>query len=174
MPLPKKFDENEIFIIIVSIIFTLILVYLFPKRLSYPINIIIILFNISIGITTDHILAGPPLDLYDVMDSKKFELFDLILYIFVYGPFTYIAIYIYDKWLYHKSTIKKFFYLVFLSLLNTGFEVIAVYLKIYIYHGWKPYYSFSVYLLIYYINFHLIKLLKNTEIKEQILKDNLT
>ncbi|MDR6123597.1 putative neutral ceramidase superfamily lipid hydrolase [Bacillus sp. SLBN-46] len=165
MPLPIRFDENEIFIIIIGILYSFIFVRLLPKRFTYSTSIILFLFNISIGITVDHILASPPHDFYDVMDSKKFELFDLILYLVIYGPATYTFIYIYDKWFYHKSNIKKFLYLFFISLINTVFEYIAVILNIYEYHGWKVYYSIPVYILVYYTNTYLLRLLKENESK---------
>lgn len=163
MPLPKKFDENEIFILILCVLYTFIFVKLLPKRFSYSTSIILFLFNISIGITVDHFLAGPPLDLYDVMDSKEFELLDLFLYLFIYGPATYTFIFIYDKWFYHKSVIKKLIFLLFISLLNTVFEYLAFILDVYKYNGWKVYYSIPVYFLVYCTNIYLLRLLKNYE-----------
>ena len=170
MPLPNNFDENEILILIISVLYSYIFVKLLPKRFTYSTSIILFLFNISIGITVDHFLAGPPLDFYDVMDSKEFELFDLILYIFIYGPATYTFIYIYDKWVNPKSYLKKALYLLFISLLNTVFEYVAVLLNVYVYNGWKVYYSIPVYLLVYYTNIYLLKSLKKTESKQEYLK----
>ncbi|MEH7308743.1 hypothetical protein [Neobacillus drentensis] len=163
MPLSTKFDVNEIFIIILAIILSLIVVKLFPKRFTYTTSIVLYLFNISTGIAVDHILAGPPLDLYDVFDMKKFELFDLILYLFVYGPVTYIIIFIYDKWFIHKSNLKKFIFLIFISLLNMGMEFIAAKLNVYTYSGWHLYYSFPVYFMTYFISIFFLHLLKNRE-----------
>ncbi|WP_413299992.1 hypothetical protein AA0X95_17335 [Bacillus sp. 1P10SD] len=172
MPLPNKFDENEIFILILCVLYSFVFVKLLPKRFTYSTSIILFLFNISIGITVDHFLAGPPLDLYDVMDSKEFELFDLFLYIFIYGPATYTFIYIYDKWFYHKSNIKKFLYVLFIALLNTVFEYIAFILNIYEYNGWKVYFSIPVYILVYFTNVYLLRLLKNNENKQTCLKSS--
>jgi hypothetical protein len=167
MPLPTKFDTNEIFIIVIGVLLSLIVVKILPNRLSYTTSIIMFLHKISIAIAVDHILAGPPLDLYDVLDTGKFEFFDLILYLFIYGPFTYIIIYIYDKWFYHKSNFKKFIFLVFVILINVGFEFIATKLDIYIYKGWKLYYSIPIYLIVYLTNFYLLKFLKDKETKQE-------
>jgi hypothetical protein len=170
MPLPIKFDINEIFIIVNGIILTLIVVKLLPNRLTYTTSIILILHKISIAIVADHLLAGPPLDLYDVMDTKKFEFFDLIIYFFVYGPFTYIIIYIYDKWFYHKSNFKKIIYLLLITLINIGCEWIGTKLNIYIYKGWTLYYSIPIYLIVYITNFYLLKYLKDHENKQGYTK----
>ncbi|WML56127.1 hypothetical protein [Neobacillus sp. PS2-9] len=169
MPLPNKFDENEIFILILCVLYSFVFVTLLHKRFTYSTSIILFLFNISIGITVDHFLAGPPLDLYDVMDTKEFELFDLFLYIFIYGPATYTFIYIYDKWGYLNSNSKKYLYLLFIAILNTVFEYVAVLFNVYEYNGWKVYYSIPVYLLVYCTNIYLLKLLKNTESKKECL-----
>lgn len=171
MPLPNKFDLNEIFILILCVLYTIIFVKLLPKRFTYSTSIILYLFNISIGLTVDHFLAGPPLDLYDVMDSKDFELFDLFLYLFIYGPATYTFIYIYDKWFYHKSNKSKFLFLLFISLLNTAFEYVAYILNVYEYKGWKVYYSIPVYFLVYYTNIYLLKLLKNYDSKQDFINN---
>jgi hypothetical protein len=165
MPLPTKFDINEIFIIVIGIILSLIFVKILPNRLTYTTSIILFLHKISIAIAVDHILAGPPLDLYDVLDSKKFEFFDLILYLFLYGPFTYIIIYVYDKWFFHKSFFKKFIYLVIITLINLGCEFVANKLNIYVYKGWKLYYSIPVYLIVYITNFYLLHFLKDYDSK---------
>lgn len=58
--------------------------------------ILIVLFSATIARIADHVLAGPPLDLYDLMDSGKFEMFDIFSYL-LYGPFAYIYLYIYEK-----------------------------------------------------------------------------
>lgn len=163
MPLPAKFDVNEIFIIITGIILTLIFVKILPKRFTYTTSIILFLHKISIAIAVDNVFAGPPLDLYDVMDTKEFELMDLVLYFFVYGPFTYIIIYIYDKWFYHKHLFQKFIFLVLVSLINIFFEFIAGYLDVYQFKGWKHYYSFPIYLIVYFTNFYLLEFLKKKE-----------
>jgi hypothetical protein len=172
MPLPIKFDTNEIFIIVIGIILTLIAVKLLPNRFTYTTSIILYLHKIAVAIVVDHLLAGPPLDLYDVMDTSKFEFFDLIIYFFVYGPFTYIIIYIYDKWFYHKSLLKKFIYLLLITLINIGSEFIGTKLNIYMYKGWKLYYSIPVYLIVYSTNFYLLKYLKDYESNKGCPKGN--
>jgi hypothetical protein len=163
MPLPTKFDGNEFFIIVIGLILSLIIVRMLPKRFTYTTSIVIFLYNISIAIAVDHVLAGPPFDLYDVMDSKKFELMDLVLYFFVYGFYTYVIIYIYDKWFYHKHLFQKFIYLVLVSLISIFFEDIAGHLEVYKFKGWKHRYSFPIYFVVFFINFYLVEFLKNKE-----------
>lgn len=45
----------------------------------------------SIAKIIDHAIAGEPLDLYDIGDQKKFEVFDIIGYM-MYLPYAYISV----------------------------------------------------------------------------------
>lgn len=163
MPIPSKFDENEIYLLILGVPLMIVFVNLLPKRFHYSTSTVIFLLNISLGIAVDHILAGPPLDFYDVLDTEKFELFDLVLYLFVYGPFTYIVVYIYYKWFFHKSNLKKLLFLITLTILSLGLEIISAKLHVYVYKGWHVYYSIPFYFSSYLLNFCLLHLLKISE-----------
>ncbi|WML50014.1 hypothetical protein RCG23_09270 [Neobacillus sp. PS3-34] len=159
MPLPTRFDQNEIFLLIIAALLMLV-TYIIPKRFPYSISCLIVLFNISIGIAMDHLLAGPPMDFYDVLDTKKFELFDLFLYVFVYGPSTYIFVYVYDLWFFHRPYRVKVIYLILLALINVVLEYVSGLLHVFTYKGWEIYYSFIVYILMYTSNFMLLSKLK--------------
>jgi hypothetical protein len=146
LPLPKEFDQNEWFIIIHFIVLVLILIYL-PKRFPTSITILILAFSIAIARVVDHLLAGPDINFYDVMDSGKYELFDLFCYV-PYAPFAYIFIYIYDKW--ELNGIKLSVFITITSLFGILFEWIttASFINFFHYHSWKISYSLPVYLII--------------------------
>lgn len=144
MPLPESFDQNEWYLII-SLFITFIFVLILPKRFPISITILIFLFAATVARVTDHILAGPPLDLYDVMDNTKFELFDLFSY-FLYAPFAYFFVYFYVKW-----NIKGFFlflYILACSISGVFFEWFSHYFHVIEYKWWKLPYSLTVYLIV--------------------------
>lgn len=144
MPLPKSFDQNEWYLII-ALFITYIFVLILPRRFPKSITILIFLFASTVARVSDHILAGPNLDLYDVMDTTKFELFDLISY-FLYAPFAYFFVYFYDKW-----NIKGFFlflYIIVCSFGGVSFEWLSHYFHVIEYKWWKLLYSLTVYLIV--------------------------
>lgn len=66
------------------------------KKLPGEYDYIDCLFPATIARIADHLFAGPPLDLYDLMDSGNYDLFDILSYP-LYGPVAYIFLYIYEK-----------------------------------------------------------------------------
>jgi hypothetical protein len=94
--------------------------------------------------TIDELLAGPNLNLYDVVDSGKYELFDIISYA-MYAPFAYFFIYVIDK--YQIRGFYLFLYISISSLLGLGFEAICEILELFTYIEWKLSYSLAAYLI---------------------------
>ncbi|MBS4218410.1 hypothetical protein KHA96_08815 [Bacillus sp. FJAT-49711] len=155
LPLPSIFGENEWFVIITTLIFYL-LVFLLPKRLPLSVMIVIMLLGSVIARLYDHLLSPPYLNLYHVMNSGKYELFDIIVYA-LYAPFSYFFIYLYDKFNIHGYW--TLVYIVGFSLAGTLFEGMAVYFHVFNYINWKLQYSFSVYLFVQSLTlfiYHLI------------------
>jgi hypothetical protein len=156
MPLPQEFDQNEWFLIIALIIsFTLIL--FLPRRFPLSITILIMLFSITVARLSDHLLAGPNIDLYNLMDTGKYDLFDLFLY-FLYAPFGYLFVYLYEK-----LNIKGFWillYIIICSIAGTMIEGLCVLFDVFNYKGWKLSYSFCFYLAVQALTllfYHYIK-----------------
>lgn len=152
LPLPIKFDENEWFII-GNLLFGFGAVYFLPKRFATTISILIMLFSMSIAKIVDHAIAGKPLDLYDIGDTKKYEFFDVIGYM-MYLPYAYMSVYLYDKF-----SPKGFYLTIYITLMSLSgiiFEWIAVKLHVFTYVKWTLFYSFPVYLTVS-ILFNLIK-----------------
>lgn len=145
LPFPEKFDENEW--LLIGILIGGIFLSFLPKRFPTSMTILLMIFSSFYARTFDNILAAPSLDLYDIMDSGKYEFFGVFTY-FMYAPFAYIYLYIYDK-----LDIKGFntaLYIVGCSLFGIGFEWLATKFNIFTYKGWKLAYSFTVYLFVQY------------------------
>ncbi|MBB6446068.1 hypothetical protein [Bacillus benzoevorans] len=144
LPIPKELNVNEWFVIL-SIVATYPIFFLLKRNMPVSMMILIVLFSATIARITDHVLSGPPLDLYDVMDSANYDLFD-ILYYLLYGPFAYLFLYIYEKFV--IKGVKLFLYIVALSILSVVYERITVWFGVFTFKEWRSVYSFPVYLLI--------------------------
>ena len=155
MPLPEKFDVNEWFLIGCVIISYLVVTFL-PKRFPRSITVLFLLIGTTIARLSDHLLASPKLDLYNIMDTPNYDFFDLITY-FLYAPFSYLFVYFYDKW-----KIKGYWILVYLLLCTSGgtlFEWVNKEFGVFTYKGWRLSYSFSVYMAVQcfvLLFFHLV------------------
>ncbi|SFB07535.1 MULTISPECIES: hypothetical protein [unclassified Bacillus (in: firmicutes)] len=121
LPLPKSFDENEWFFLILLVV-CIFLYKIIPKRFPFSIAILLFLFPITTARLTDKFLSAPDIDLYDVYDSEAFELFDLLSYA-MYAPFGYFFIYLYD--MYRFKGFKLVVYIFGCSGLALGFEWIT-------------------------------------------------
>jgi phosphatidylglycerophosphate synthase len=158
LPFPKEFDQNEWFIII-SALALLFLLYKKPKRFSWSITILLLFFTVSVARVADHLLAGPHKDFYDIMDTGKYELFDLFSYI-PYAPFGYVFIYIYDK--FQLKGMLLLFYIICCSVGSSAFEymISTPYIHFLHYKNWNAIISFPVYLVVQPLTilfFHFIK-----------------
>lgn len=171
LKLPVHFDQNEWFIIVVILV-SLIMYKVLPKRFPKAITAIIVLYSIAMPKILDHTIAVKPYNLYDLTDSSKYELFDLIMYA-IYPPFGYLFIYIYDYFKF--KGIRFAMYIFFWSIASIGMEFIANQLHVFNYHGWKLIYSLPIYTVIMIINVFLFNFtinyyranfqIQNTEIK---------
>ncbi len=143
MPLPNAFDANEIFVLICIIVFYSVF-FMLPKRIPWSITIILMLFGILLARFADHLMAGPSINFYDIMDWDKYELFDVLLYL-LYAPFAYFFLYLYER-----LHIRGFFipiFIVLFSIFAIVFEWINVLFGVFHYKNWELRYSVSVYLL---------------------------
>lgn len=142
--LPKHFDENEWFIIIVLVL-SIFLIRL-PKRMPTEVSYLIVLLSLCIPNIIDHSIAAiSPYDVYQLTDSEKYELFDILLS-GAYVPFGYLCVYIYE-W-FRPKKMKIVLYILSWALFAIGFEFVLVRLHVFTYHGWNLVYSFPTYLLV--------------------------
>lgn len=145
--LPEKFDENE-WTILIALIANLLIFLFLPKKLPKEITPLIVLLSISFPKIMDHSMAVKPYNLYDITDTNRYELFDLLLY-GVYPAFGYLFIYFID----HVKRFMLVLYMIGWSLFGTLFEWIFVKLHVFTYTGWKIVYSLPVYIIVLSLTF---------------------
>ncbi|KAA0548440.1 hypothetical protein FZW96_07655 [Bacillus sp. BGMRC 2118] len=152
LPLPKNFDENEIFIILSTVI-TLALLFKSTRRLSSVTITIIWTFNIFLALLADITIAVEPYELYFTIDHKTHELFDELLQFVTYPtlPFFVVNSYQYKK----PKGINYLLYIIFWAGVATVIEWISVQFHVFTYTGWKLYLSFLVYLVVFAANIWL-------------------
>jgi hypothetical protein len=147
---PVRFDVNEWFIIVISILVWSI-IFRLPRRFSPTAILTVCLFNLFLGQMTDFILGKPPLDYYYYNDIAGYEIFDLILYVFPYTAFAYLIDYIYH-WRRFRGW-RLVGYVLAGALVTTGIEWVSVrYFHVFTYTGWRLSYSFAVYILVFILN----------------------
>lgn len=91
LPLPEKFDANEIFIIS-STVLTFALMFKLPRHLSAVTITILWTFNIFLALTADITLSVKPYELYFTIDHKTHELFDVLLHLVTYPTLPYFVL----------------------------------------------------------------------------------
>jgi hypothetical protein len=114
---------------------------------------------LAVGIPNyvDFLIGVPPVDLYDVNDTNKVELFDIVLY-YLNAPFAYLFVYFFDKW--KISGLRIALYVSVCSAAATAYEALADFFHVFKYKGWNLGYSFVFYLAIqsfYLLLYYLIK-----------------
>jgi hypothetical protein len=144
---PEKFDENE-WTILAAVIFNILVFRFVPKKLPKEITPLIVLLSISFPKLMDHSMAVEPYNLYDLTDTKKYELFDLLLY-GVYPAFGYLFVYFVD---YFKGFLLVL-YMIAWSLFSTAFEWAFLKLHVFVYTGWRLSYSLPVYIIVLALTF---------------------
>lgn len=149
MRFPEVFDRNEYFIIAVCI-FLIVLTFCLKRKFKYSQTFVIFTLNFFLAASLDHILAGPPYDLYDIMDIPDFEIFDLIIYLFIYPLSGYLFMYFFDIW--QNKGLPSVHYLLLASLLTVTLEWFSNQFHIFVHNEWTYFHSFISYFLIYCLN----------------------
>ncbi|MCA1054950.1 hypothetical protein LCM10_08130 [Rossellomorea aquimaris] len=145
-PLPVTFDENELFIIISTII-TWALLFMLPKRMSAVTITIIWSFNVFLALLADITLTVKPYELYFTIDHKTHELFDLVLHFITYPTLPYFVVNSYQH--YKPNGLKFLLFVVFWAGAAIAIEWTSVQFHVFTYTGWKLYLSFLVYLIVF-------------------------
>lgn len=145
-PLPREFDENELFIIFSTII-TWAFMFMLPRRLSAVTITIIWTFNVFLALTADITLTVKPYELYFTIDHKTHELFDVVLHFITYPTLPYFVV---NSYQYYKPKGLKFsFFVVLWGGVAIALEWTSVQFHVFTYTGWKAYLSFLVYLIVF-------------------------
>lgn len=155
--LPKHFDTNEIYILFVSILLLTLLIAL-PKKFTKAESLLYFLVNFSLAVVIDHILAGNPLNAYDIMDNPKFEVMDLYIYAFVYAPSGYLFLYFYT--IFATTKMKKILYLAFSIIATVFLEWMSVKFNVFTYLNWSLVYSATTYFFLYGMNIAFMNFFK--------------
>ncbi|MCD7034084.1 hypothetical protein LRR81_07550 [Metabacillus sp. GX 13764] len=161
--LPRQFDSNEIFVLIAGFIIMFLVLFL-PRRLLLAEIIMIWFFNYFLAELADFTLARPPLDLYHFNDTRYYDWFDLILYVFLYPPAAYLFVHCYEKFRFRGK--KLLLYILLFAIVTTILEGISAYFGVFTYNGWKTWYSIPVYCFIYYLNLKLFLFVRNSLLKK--------
>ncbi|SHR95290.1 Uncharacterised protein [Mycobacteroides abscessus subsp. abscessus] len=148
LPLPKNFDENEIFVLLIMGGLILVFIYL-PKRFPLHLLILLLLINSCIGRTVDTSIAIEPFDIYNSFDDNTHELFDEITYTIVYSLYGYLFYYFYDK--FHK--IPSWIFVILSALFSTVSERVSTFFNVFQYNHWNLLFSFLVYLSVFILHF---------------------
>jgi hypothetical protein len=144
LPLPKNFDANEIFVLIIAGGLFLISLSL-PKRFPLHLFIPLFLVNSFIGRTADISLGIAPFNAYNSFDESKHELFDNIMYLVIYPIYGYLFFYFYD--IYDK--IPSWIQIVGWAAAGVLFEWISLKFHVFQYNNWIIGYSFPIYVFVY-------------------------
>jgi hypothetical protein len=148
--LPTRFDENEWFAIVITILISCGVYYITVKNRKLLWSEIICIYLLNLQMTTigDYFLAMPPYDFYDTVDKNSGELTDIILQNIVY-PGTIL-------WLMHDYKSKKRskikFIIITTVLLSVLEEISIRFFHLFVYKNWEFYYSAFFYLLVMIIN----------------------
>lgn len=152
----NQFNQNEWFILTVLII-TFGIIFFLPKRFPISIFILYLIVGTFAGLSVDHTISIKPFDYYDVNDSSKYEIFDFLTYM-MYGSFTYIVIYFYDKL--NITGYANIYYVVIWAVAAILMEWIGLQIGVFHYkNGYKIFYSVPIYLFVlslYILYYHLI------------------
>lgn len=141
---PEKFDINE-WAIMIIVIFNIAIFLFVKKRIPKEISPLIVLLSISFPKVMDHTMGVKPFNLYDITDTHKYELFDLILY-GAYPAFGYLFVWFLDY--FNLKGKKIVLYFLSWTLFSVVFELLLVKLHVYVYTGWKIVYSLPVYIMV--------------------------
>lgn len=90
-------------------------------------------------------MAVKPFNYYDLTDTAKYELFDVILY-GVYPGFGYLLLYLADY--FDLKGIQLVLYFVGWTIFAVGFEYFLVHFHVFVYTGWKIIYSLPIYVVV--------------------------
>lgn len=148
--LPKTFDENEWFALIITalVLYAVYYVTVKKRKLLWSQIICISLFNLQMTTVGDYFLAMPPYDFYDTVDRNSGELTDVFLQNIVYpGTLLFIM-----HW-YKRIPVTKFVFIILGTLFLSTLEAISIYFfHLFTYKSWKFYYSVLFYLLTMVLN----------------------
>lgn len=152
LPLPEKFDANEIFIIF-STVLSWGIMFNVPRRVSAVTFTIIWTFNVFLALMADITVGVKPNDFYFTIDHNTHELFDVLLHFATYPTLPYFVVNLYQQ--IKPKDLKLVFYIIFSAGVAIALEWISMKFHVFTYTGWKLYLSFFTYLVVFAANIWL-------------------
>ena len=154
--LPESFNENEWFVIVSMIVLSICFIKT-PRMMCREWIASIFLWFANLGLGVDILLGiDYPFDFYQIMDTPKLELFDILVYFVNYPLYGYFFAYIMYKWIVRKDVLLLFV-LIWCGL-TAALEAFSVHFHVFTYlHGWTLGRSFLVYLVIYSFSAAVLK-----------------
>ncbi|MFC4100451.1 hypothetical protein [Paenibacillus xanthanilyticus] len=141
---PAQFDANEWFLLLSLLTVGGCSLWL-PRRFPSIITALLYAMGPIMAMNADFLLGVPPIDVYNINDSGRYEVFDLLFYI-VYAPFSYLFIYAFDRWRVRGLAVSL--YMLAFSALGVGYEQIANWCHVFRYKNWNLGYSFAIYVFV--------------------------
>ncbi|MBD1380714.1 hypothetical protein [Metabacillus arenae] len=156
--MPVHFDENEWFILIVLSLLVVVF-WLMPRKMPISLSILIMLFFAFLGRIADFVLAFEyPLNFYDTMDTKNYDLFDFITYSIIYPLYGYFFADLYYRW--NLKGLYRIYYIIGWIFLSLFFEHIASLLNVFHYNRWNMFSSFLAYIVTFLIVIFFLEQIK--------------
>lgn len=146
---PIKFNENEWFILI-AIAIILFLLFIMPKRIPFAHAVSYWVFNLYLALTIDYCALLLPIHLYFSNDRDKYEIFDFLLYYFLYPGSMYLFISGLATWQFLRK--HGFYYVCCAAIVTTVLEKIAHFMKVFTYIHWSIWLSLIAYIILYSMN----------------------
>jgi hypothetical protein len=101
------------------------------------------LFGLTYIATTDYALAATPFVLYSCGDNETYEPITAIAHLFMYTPFSFMFLYLYDKWEVRGK--KLVLFLAGWTCFSIFFEWLNIQTGFLEYKHWSLYYSIPAY-----------------------------
>lgn len=136
------FDWNEWFMIMTSFL-AAIVIFLLRKHFQSIVFILIWIYSIAFVETIDYALAATPFKVYYCADNLTYEPAAALIHLFLYPSFSFIFLFIYDKWKIRRKNLL--IYLIIWTAFALFFEWLNVINGVFTYIGWKIYYSIPTY-----------------------------
>ncbi|SET24385.1 hypothetical protein SAMN05216389_107126 [Oceanobacillus limi] len=157
--LPINFDINEWFVVI-TLTCLIIIFIIVPNTMPKGLTLTIFLYFAVLGLTADVLIGVDyPFDFYDIMDSPKLELFDVIIYSVNYSLYGYFFSYFLFK---QKNLGRILLFIIFWAGISTIIEWVSVRFNVFTYmNGWNTGFSAIVYLFVFTTSAIVVKWLNH-------------
>lgn len=139
-------EPNDWFLILSIFIVTWIYLVI-SKRMALTIRILIWLYIIFIVQTVDYILGVEPYDLYDFMDSPRWQFIYALSQFTLYPIVGYLFLHFYEKWA--LKGFRLIGYILGWVLVSVGYEWMSSIFNVITHTEWNFMYSAIVYALVF-------------------------